>query len=334
MAYTTNISRGGMFVLTDEPLPMDSLVQVALELPDDDGDGPVVPCVARVAYVNDGVGGGHRGMGLELVDVPAAIIQELLLQALTADADPEAELAATADARVLVVDDEPMVRQHTVEQLSSAFHNLETAENGLDALGKALANPPDIILSDVEMPGMDGWQLLRILRSRPNLSDVPVIFLTRLRGERERLRGYQLGVDDYLGKPAVAAELVPRIRGLLLRVKARPGGRDVLRGDLSQVSIASVLSFLEQERRSGHLLVIREGSLATLMVRSGRIIRAQVPKEAAQLPPLEGLFSVLSWDGGRFEFVQQLVEGADEIQLPTSAVLLEWARLHDEATRP
>jgi len=334
VAYTTNISQGGMFVLTDDPLDIGNVVRVDLELPDAEGsdaEGPVVPCVARVAYVSNGEGEEPRGMGLELVDVPVAIIQELLLDTLNMTSDADGLDQSTRGARVLVVDDERLSREQLVQVLGAHFANIETAENGLEALGKALENRPDLILSDVQMPGMDGWQLLRIVRARPKLANVPFIFLTSLRGDRERLRGYQLGVDEYLPKPVDAQELMARVRGVLTRHQSKFGtaaGGDVLRGELSQVPLSSVLSFVSQERRSGNLLVTSGRRLATLVIDKGDILTVKLT--GADGDARERLFRVLDWTDGRFELATSEVEGRDEIGMPTPSALLEWARLKDE----
>src|SRR6185312_11067917 len=100
-----------------------------------------------------------------------------------------------------------------------------------------------LIVSDVNMPKMDGWQLLRLLRTKPQYATVPVLFTTTLSGEADRLRGYRLGVDDYLAKPFRVAELRARVHQLLARASARPVAPEAaapatrsLRGDLAHVS--------------------------------------------------------------------------------------------------
>ncbi|RLB46009.1 MAG: hypothetical protein DRJ42_28675 [Deltaproteobacteria bacterium] len=334
VAYTSNISQGGMFVLTDAPLALGAVVRINLELPDVDGsdaEGPIVECIARVAYISDGTGDEPEGMGLELVDVPVAIIQELLLDTLTMASDADGLDQVSHSARVLVVDDDRLSREQLVKVLSAHFSNIDVAENGLIALGKALEERPDLILSDVQMPGMDGWQFLRIVRARPKLANVPFIFLTALRGDRERLRGYQLGVDEYLPKPVQPAELLARVRGVLTRHQSKfgtVGGGDVLRGELSQVPLTSVLSFVAQERRSGNLLVTSGRRLATLVIKDGDVLTVKLA--GAEGDARTRLFRVLGWTDGRFELATSEVDVADEIGLPTANALLEWARLQDE----
>ena len=81
------------------------------------------------------------------------------------------------------------------------------AEDGLAALGACLKQPPDLIISDVQMPRMDGWQLVRMLRARPTLSRIPLVLLTTLTDDESRLTGYRLGVDEAVNVPVVSVPL-------------------------------------------------------------------------------------------------------------------------------
>ncbi|MEM6962201.1 MAG: response regulator [Myxococcota bacterium] len=337
VAYTRNISRGSMFVLTETPMPVGSIVRVSLELPEEDEDhteGPVIPCLAEVSYVDEGKESGNHGMGLELIEVPTAVIQELLLDSLNLSADSEAIEQEARGARILVVDDQDHYRDAVTATLRTTWPKISVAKNGLSALGMALSNPPDLIMCDVEMPEMDGWQLLRIVRSRPKLAHVPVVLLTSLTDEAAKLRGYRMGADDYITKPFDPTELHARVRGLLLRSRShqRTGGQNILRGDLDQVSLPSVLSFIGQERRSGYLYIIRGRRLATLAISNGDIFQVHLSGSSDE-STIDQLFRVLEWEEGRFELTPGEVDVPDTLGMSTAGVLLEWARLQDEAER-
>ena len=122
-------------------------------------------------------------------------------------------------ARVLVVDDEPDIRKLVGELLRRAGHEVTEAENGRAGLRALHASPPDLVLLDVSMPGLDGWQTLERIR---DLSDVPVLMLTARGDELERVRGLQSGADDYVVKPFGRQELLARVQALLRRSAARP----------------------------------------------------------------------------------------------------------------
>jgi len=113
--------------------------------------------------------------------------------------------------RVLLVDDNRDMREY-VERLLRGRFAVTAAPNGKIALQKALKNPPDIVLSDVMMPDMDGYQLLAELRKEPATATVPVILLSARAGEDSRLQGMDAGADDYLTKPFSARELLARVQ--------------------------------------------------------------------------------------------------------------------------
>ncbi|MFL6710049.1 MAG: heavy metal response regulator transcription factor [Massilia sp.] len=130
--------------------------------------------------------------------------------------------------RILVVEDERKAGDYLLQGLSEAGYVVDLARNGADGLHMALELPYDAIVLDVMMPEMDGWQVLRQLREQ---KDVPVLFLTA-RGELEdRLKGLDLGADDYLVKPFSFAELLARLRTLLRRGPVRSAATLTL-GDL------------------------------------------------------------------------------------------------------
>lgn len=112
--------------------------------------------------------------------------------------------------RVLLADDNRDMRDYVTELLSSRF-DVTAAENGRVALEMALKNPPDVVLSDIMMPDMDGFELLAEIRSNPETQTIPVILLSARAGEESRVEGMEAGADDYLIKPFTARELVARV---------------------------------------------------------------------------------------------------------------------------
>ncbi|OGO39759.1 MAG: DNA-binding response regulator [Chloroflexi bacterium RBG_16_57_8] len=117
--------------------------------------------------------------------------------------------------RILVVDDEPRILNFLTAKLRASSYEVITAGNGADALEQAQAQEPDLIVLDVVMPKMDGFETLRQLRT---FSSVPVIFLSAKGTDIDRIRGLGLGADDYLPKPFSPDELVARIDAVKRRV--------------------------------------------------------------------------------------------------------------------
>jgi signal transduction histidine kinase/CheY-like chemotaxis protein len=149
--------------------------------------------------------------------------------AVAADAaEPAAESAASiSGSRVLVADDNADMSEYVSRLLRERGCFVDTARDGREALAIAQAHPPDLVLSDVMMPGLDGFELLTALRADERTSTVPVILLSARAGEEARVEGVEAGADDYLVKPFSARELVARVESHLQRAHALAGERRV-----------------------------------------------------------------------------------------------------------
>jgi len=337
-AYTSDLSQGGLYVAASVQLPPGTLVLLSLELPEAGGVPARVP--ARVAYVLDAEAAAKQGrppgMGMQFREEDTAELGRRIASFLASSVGAEEHAAEDPGAGldVLVVEDSASQRGRVVAALQAAGHRVTTAEHGLEGLGKALKDPPDVVLTDVNMPVMDGWQLLRLLRARESTRSVPVVFLTTLDSDRDRIRGYEAGVDDYIAKPFADEELCARVRRVFLRVR-NEGDRDDysgLTGDLRQVSVASLLAFSEGERRSGMLTLRRTDGEARIGLERGAVISVDLPGGATPNVLLERLMQVLDWEEGRFELSQvELVAGTESISVQMA--LLEHARRKDEASR-
>ena len=134
-------------------------------------------------------------------------------------------------ARVLVVDDDVTVREVVVSYLRAGGHAVLEAADGVEALRVMRADPADLVVLDLMMPGIDGLEVCRRLRAS---TDVPIIMLTALGAEVDRVVGLESGADDYVTKPFSPRELVLRVDALLRRVgeKSRPEIGSVVDGDL------------------------------------------------------------------------------------------------------
>ena len=128
---------------------------------------------------------------------------------------------ATAEARLLVVDDEPNILELLSVALRFNGFEVATATNGQQALTTARRFKPDLVVLDVMMPELDGFEVVRRLRGEG--TRVPVLFLTAKDGTEDKVTGLTLGGDDYVTKPFSLEEVVARIRAVLRRVSASPG---------------------------------------------------------------------------------------------------------------
>jgi two-component system, OmpR family, copper resistance phosphate regulon response regulator CusR len=149
--------------------------------------------------------------------------------------------------RLLIVEDDQSTGEYLRKGLGEAGYGIDLARNGTDGLFMALEHTYDLIVLDVMLPGLDGWQLMEIIRKK---SDVPVLFLTARDGVQDRIHGLELGADDYLIKPFSFTELVLRIRTLLRRGATREENDywladlhiDILRRKVSRRDLAIALT--------------------------------------------------------------------------------------------
>ena len=148
------------------------------------------------------------------------------------------ELLSTAAGRVLVVDDDPTVSEVVARYLRNAGFTVRVVADGGSALAHARAHPPDLVVLDLMLPGVDGLQVFRELRAR---TPVPVVMLTALGDETDRLVGLELGADDYVTKPFSPRELVLRVQSVLRRSTAPlvPAAPSVLRDGALSVDVAA-----------------------------------------------------------------------------------------------
>ncbi|MBP0048571.1 heavy metal response regulator transcription factor [Marinobacterium sp. AK62] len=163
--------------------------------------------------------------------------------------------------KLLIVEDEVKTGDYLKQGLGEAGFNTDLARTGLDGLNLAINQPYDLIILDVMLPELDGWQLLQTLRKQGY--EVPVLFLTARDEVDDRVRGLELGADDYLIKPFAFSELLARIRSLLRR------GRSSQEPTLLQVSDLELDLVKRRAVRMGERinLTAKEFSLLELMIR-------------------------------------------------------------------
>jgi DNA-binding response OmpR family regulator len=131
-------------------------------------------------------------------------------------------------ASVLVVDDDPKIRDLLRLYVEREGHRASFAADGTTALEQARATSPDLVLLDVMLPGLDGFEVCRTLREE---SDVPILLLTARSGDSDKVVGLDIGADDYVVKPFSPRELMARVRALLRRHRPRQGDQPLLIAD-------------------------------------------------------------------------------------------------------
>ncbi|GJL69617.1 MAG: hypothetical protein NPIRA06_22520 [Nitrospirales bacterium] len=149
---------------------------------------------------------------------------------------PVAPDSAQIEGRILLADDNADMREYVSRLLSQAGFHVEAVINGEEALAIARRQPPDLVLTDIMMPGLDGFGLLRELRSDEATADIPIILLSARAGEEARIEGMQAGADDYLTKPFSARELLARVESHVKLARLRRMTEEKLRESQSQLT--------------------------------------------------------------------------------------------------
>ncbi len=184
-------------------------------------------------------------------------------------------------ARILAVEDERDIAALVAYHLAREGYRVRTAESGQEALQAMSTERPDLVVLDLMLPGFSGYEVLSEMRRRPELSDVPVIILTARRDEADRIKGLELGADDYLTKPFSPRELVLRVGAVLRRAQSAPvaGSGRTLRGgniavDLNAMTVTVDDAPVDLTPTEFRLLV-------ALLERRGRVQDRQQLLEAA-----------------------------------------------------
>lgn len=233
---------------------------------------------------------------------------------------------------VLVVDNDMAVLQKVEKTLQKKEYEVHLATDGALAINRALAAPPDIVVSAVEMPLLDGFKLCQLLRTNPITREIPFVFLTSKETSPQRLGTFLRPFDEFLLKPFREEELLGRITGLFMRMEkveeVTVGGQQALLGTLTEITLMDLLQVLRMNRRSGCLDLELEGRLATIFIHEGEVVNAKLGKFKGE----KAFFRLLDWSRGKFEFRPQAVETEVLIERPGENLILEGLRQLDEIT--
>jgi len=236
------------------------------------------------------------------------------------------------NVKLLLVEDNPMVL-HMLQQALAPLAQVTTATDAADALLKAVDDPPDLLVCDYRMPGMDGRQLVEKLKSRPATANFSTVLMASKADIAERLSP-QDAADDYLEKPFFLKEATRRIKRMIDRIAlekmAKTAPSDgVVRGSLAQMNVIDLMQSLEMGRKSCQLSLTNEGEKCEVFFSEGQVKHATY----GNLVGDEAVFKVLRWTGGNFQLDFEGKTDKETTQLNTQGLLMEGLRLLDESQR-
>ncbi|WP_438030293.1 response regulator [Sorangium sp. So ce233] len=239
-----------------------------------------------------------------------------------------------AKQQLLLVDADPRSVRVLEVSLKKAGYSVTTAKDGADALAKLEVSTPDLVLSDTRLPHVDGYALVRKMKEHADWAAIPVVFLTSQRSIEDKIRGLELGVEDYLTKPIFVRELIARVTLLLAR-RTREGittrhfsttGRTRFSGSILDMNVVDLLQTFEVSRKSGIVHLSHGDNEAQVYFREGKVVDATLGRLCGE----EAVYRALLWNEGTFEVEFCKVDNPDVIETSTQGLLMEGMRRVDE----
>jgi DNA-binding response OmpR family regulator len=327
-AISQDISAFGMFVRLSPPLPVGTVVQLVIS-PNGQRFVTTGQVTHSLAEVEARTLGRFPGMGVMFRD-PVRPADQQFTEAVKRLIDRHKSAHVAAELRIVVADPQTRLLERLSTALGNAGFSVATATNGMEAIGACLSRTPDVVLVERDMPVVDGLHVLQEMGRHAELASVPVMMMSSDATDLVRLQALQLGAMDYIPKPFTVLEVILRARRWA-RASQRDTERVVLRGTLAELGLPSLLTMLEQERKTGQLSVTREHFVAWIDVVEGRVVRARSTELDGDSH--QSLMGVLDWKDGYFELAHTSANVTAELESSVTHLLLEHARLRDEANR-
>ncbi len=238
-----------------------------------------------------------------------------------------------ANIKVFLVEDNPMVRS-LLKQGLEPICSLTIPDDGADAMLKAIEAPPDLIITDFAMPGMDGKALLSKLKGRPATARIAFILLAGKADIAEKLKIVQDQVEDIVEKPFFLKDAVKRIKRVIDKISlekmAREApGESVLRGTLAQMNVIDLLQSLDLGHKSCLLTLTNGGDRCEMYFADGQINHSTY----GPLKGDEAVYKVMAWTAGNFTIDFDGKSAEQTCTRSTQGLLMEGLRLLDEASR-
>ncbi len=218
---------------------------------------------------------------------------------------------------VLIVDDDPTQHLLIGDFLREKGFRVSAGASGKDGLEIIAADRPDVILLDIQMPGLDGFQVLEKIRDKPDFQDIPILFLTSVDRQQLKVKGLELGADDYVTKPFNREELLARLYAALRRQERHRRVGGFMEGDLFDIGLSDLLQSMELGQKTASLyLNDLEGEI---YIRDGMLIHAR-QHDFEGMDALKRLFLM---EKGTFTIkFNQAPEGISGEPMPLMSVLM------------
>jgi CheY-like chemotaxis protein len=224
---------------------------------------------------------------------------------------------------ILLVDDDETVLDVLSENLSQQGFETIKATNGEEGVGKAIQCQPDLIVSDIVMPQMDGWEFCYALRLMPSTRDIPFVFLTSLDKTPDKILGIKLGADDYLTKPFKPAEVIFKVKAILKRVQMRQRLLEEKEAEAAdrdaQLLLSDVIEYLRHSQRTGLIAVFGGLGKGVIYIRQGEPVHASIGPHRGETAVME----ILKMESTQIKYFEKEYQGLED------NLSMKWQNLMD-----
>lgn len=239
-----------------------------------------------------------------------------------------------AKKKVLLVDADPRSLRVLEVSLRKAGYNVSSAQDGQAALEIVAANAPDLVICDTKLPKLDGYGVVKRLREDRETASIPVIFLASHRSVEDKIRGLELGVEEYLTKPIFVRELLARVHVVLARrtqeslseQRMQASIQTRFAGSIQEMTVVDLLQTFEMSRRNGTLTLKSGARLGHVWFKDGRVVDAQV----GALRGEEAVYRLLVWNEADFEVDFGDIARTEIVDTSTAVLVMEGMRRADD----
>jgi DNA-binding response OmpR family regulator len=237
------------------------------------------------------------------------------------------------NVKVLLVDDNPMILG-MLSQALEKFSDLQTASDPAEALTRIHDAPPDLVIADYQMPGMNGRELVERVKGQVATARVPIILMATKSDQNEKLKVIEDRVEEFLEKPFFMKEATARIKRIVDKIALEKMAREapaqgVLRGSLQQMNVIDLVQSLELSRKTCKLILTNGHEQCDLYSNEGQITHAVY----GSLVGDEAVYKALLWTDGSFQIDFMASSAEQTTTRSTQGLLMEGLRLLDEANR-
>lgn len=235
--------------------------------------------------------------------------------------------------KILVVDDEKQIMEYICSSLRRDGFEVVGTTDAEKALEMVDEEKPDLIISDLKMPFMDGVELCWMIRQNSSVPMVPFVFLTGYDDEDLQINGFRAGADAYLLKPIQRSKLLTVVSSLIRRYrKLQQVGQTKgsgIAGNTEEISQVEMLQFLSSNKKTGIFILKQNTVVGKIYLRDGEIINASF----ADIDGIEAAEMIITNMEGEYSFSKEEFDVEDIIQMPTIKLLMDVSRIQDEKSK-